>query len=258
MGVPDKKSWLISINETKNAIHTVVCCHYAGGGASVFRGWDKYFPKDVRIVAIQLPGREERFSEEPLLSIGKVIDGLFPEISSLLNETASYSIFGHSIGALVGFELARKVRSILLPKVLIISAAGAPQLNFKRELIGHLPDKDFVEKLKIYNGLPESLIENNELLNMFIPMLRADLSILEGYKYKESQPLEFPILALGGSEDPIISAKDIGSWCVQTRQLFTMRIFNGDHFFIKNNQEQVLKYISQTIQENIKASKIEK
>lgn len=247
MNIQDNK-WFIKINRPLNFDFTLLCFHYGGGSASVFRGWENFFPENFQLIAIQLPGRESRFSEAPISLLSEVVKQLYEEIYPYIKKEKPYGIFGHSIGALLGFELARKLSSVYLPKLLIVSAAGAPQISIKRDLITNLPDRDFLKKLKIYNGLPDTLNENEEILSTFMPMLRADLSILESYIYQPDLPLECQVLAIGGTRDPMISSKDIAAWCMQTRNLFTMRLFEGDHFFIKSHKTEVLSYLSNFIQ----------
>jgi medium-chain acyl-[acyl-carrier-protein] hydrolase len=237
--------WFVKFNQNNNVSLRVFCFHYAGGNASAFREWYKDMPEEIEIVAVQLPGREKRFTEPLLSSSNVIIDCLSKDIVSLLDKP--YVVYGHSVGALLAFELVQSLRdsNCRLPNFIVVSSSPAPQLKFNRNAISNLPDNEFLERLKAYNGLPDSLTNNNELLSVFMPMLRADLTVFETYTYREQPPLKCPIIALGGIYDPIVSKHDLAAWYNQTTSLFTLNFFEGDHFFIKNKNNNFLTFLGE-------------
>ena len=137
------------------------------------------------------------------------------------------------------------------PKYLMVSGTKAPQIPLKKQPIHDLPDVKFIEELKKYNGIPDYIIKNEELLSIFIPTIRADFCISETYKYLNEEPLAYPITALGGLSDQTFNSKDLLKWKDQTTSLFKYHFLPGDHFFINTSYEEVIKIVNQTLYNEI-------
>ena len=239
-----ESTWIKCPHPLPNASMRIICVPYAGGGASVFRHWHKAISDDVEICSVQLPGRENRFLEPAIDRIQPLIDELFWAILPLINDKP-YALFGHSLGALICFELTRKVRSkgLAHPSHLFVSAREAPQLTPTRPPIHNLPEDKFIEAIESYGGTPESVLKSPELRPILLTLLRADLAINETYDYTHDLPFDIPISAFAGLQDPLIKLDSVDSWKAQTSGAFQLRIVQGNHFFMRDAYEKMLAYM---------------
>lgn len=219
------------------------CFHYAGSGGSIFQPWIQFLPKEVELVAIQLPGRENRFHEALLYQMEHVTTPLAEALTPLLNKP--FVFFGHSTGAMISYELARVLRKRFLkqPQLMIISGQNAPQWRPK-ELRHRLPDQEFIEVLRKCNGIPETILQNSTVLEFLLPRLRADGAIYETYVYEEQAPLDCRIIVYSGEQDTLVDSIGLLSWKNQTRHSFQHYSFPGDHFFIHQSEDRVLQNIN--------------
>jgi len=202
-------------------------------------------------VAIQLPGRESRFSEPLLDNVLDIVNKLSVSFSDYLDKP--YIFFGHSIGALTSFEFTRILRKkgMRQPQHLIISGAKAPQVPLKRRPIHHLPDLELIEKIREYNGIPSYILEDKELMAIFLPIIRADFCVSETYNYHSEPPLSCPITALGGLNDDTFDSQDLLKWHEQTSSLFEYELLSGDHFFIKSSYQKVINIVNKILYKEI-------
>lgn len=221
------------------------CLPYAGGGASIYRQWSRYLSPQIEVCPIQLPGRENRFRERPYTRIEPLIKDLLHELQPYLNQP--YQIFGHSMGALITFTLARELRrqALPLPTRLFLSARPAPQLPRERKIMHTQPHDEFINSLKELGGTPDEVLKNKELMDLLIPVLRADFEIVETFTYHEEPPLAIPITVFGGSQDNEIPEEKLAAWQKQTGNPLRLKIFPGDHFFLHPQQKLVLQTIAQ-------------
>ncbi len=236
--------WLICPPTNTAAPIRLFCFAYSGAGASIFRTWAAQLAPHIEVLAVQLPGRETRRKESLLSNLPALIQTLTPALLPYLDRP--FMFFGHSVGALISFEVARQLRRLahLTPFHLIASGRQAPQLLASAPPIHQLPDADFLEKLRAYNGTPAIVLENVELMNLFMPILRADLALNETYIYTPEAPFEFAIAAFGGLQDEQVSQAGLSAWQEQTTGDFCLKLLPGDHFFIKNQQMEILQFIS--------------
>lgn len=241
---PAAGSWFPSIKGSAGAKLRLFCFPFAGGGASAFRGWTEHLPPGIALVPARLPGRETRLAEASFDSMGPLIEALSEAISPQLEKP--FAFFGHSLGAVIAFELTRwlRTRGRPLPTALFVSGARAPQ--FRR---GHVPppppsDDDLLQELERLEGIPRDLLENQELLQLALPVLRADTAIYRNYIYTEGAPLECDIRAYGGNDDRRISRSEIEAWSEQTTRSFSCAMFPGGHFFIRSDEAEFLKALS--------------
>jgi medium-chain acyl-[acyl-carrier-protein] hydrolase len=220
------------------------CLPYAGGGAQIYRSYSDALPAEVEVCAVQLPGRERRFSEQPLESVDAIVDQLAPVLTPELD--LPYCVFGHSLGALIGFELVRRLRNSgqPLPLRLFVSGHRAPHLPDPDPPIRHLPDAEFIEELRALNGTPQAAFESPELLELVLPTLRADFTAAETYAYRDDAPLACAITALGGSGDDMVSREALEGWRQHTTGPFEFHVLEGDHFFIHQRHPEVMRILS--------------
>ena len=173
-----------------------------------------------------------------------LVDGLLPAIEPFLDRP--FIFFGHSFGALVAFELVRHLRKCSLPQpdMLIVSGCRAPHLPDHNLSLHGLPDAEFLEALNGFNGISSALLEEPELLDLFLPVLRADFESFETYVYETESPLNSHIMALGGVHDPRVQREELEAWASQTTSLFQSEYFPGDHFFINSAREAIIPSIT--------------
>lgn len=210
----------------------------------MFRTWPAQLPSDVELWLIQLPGREERFREPRFTRVAPLIDALAPLIAEHLDKP--FGIFGYSMGGLLGFELIRALRSMGAPspRRLFVTARQAPQLIETRPSLYKLPDDQLFEELdKRYGGIPSEALKNPEIRSVFVPLLRADIEMIETYEYQDGAPLDCPISVFGGLTDRI-THDELAAWQAQTRHPVGVRQFDGGHFFIQTNPSPLLSAIS--------------
>ena len=238
--------WLILAKPNRKTRLRLFCFPYAGGGASIFRQWQENMPEGVEVCAVQLPGRENRIAEPPFTRVSLLVDAMVEAFGTYFD--VPFAFFGHSIGAKIAFELVRDLRRKkgVQPVHLFVSGSRSPHIPEPRPL--HLLlEHDFVRELRRFSGTPEAVMQSRDLMEMYLPILRADFSIDETYIYYEDNPLDCPISAFGGSEDKEANRQELDAWRQHTTGTFIVQMFQGDHFFIKSSQSLLLHSISQVL-----------
>jgi medium-chain acyl-[acyl-carrier-protein] hydrolase len=218
----------------------------------MFRTWPDDLPPDIEVCPVQLPGRESRLKEPPFTRLKHLVQTLVPLLCPYLS--IPFAFFGHSMGALISFELARQLRrrSGLSPVHLFVSGRPAPPIPAPDPPIHELPESAFVEELRRLNGTPESVLQNPELMQLVLPILRADFALSETFVYSTEDPLDCPISAFGGLQDGEVSHNDLAAWREQTHSSFTLRIFPGNHFFLQSARALILSAVSQELTRHLR------
>ncbi|MEN9520946.1 MAG: hypothetical protein RLZZ381_3534 [Cyanobacteriota bacterium] len=231
-----------------NAKLRLFCFPYAGGGASTFSSWSTSLTSEVEICPIELPGHGYRFSEPLLNQLEPLIRKLACALLPYLDKP--FAFFGHSMGGLISFELAHILREDynLSPVHLFISGRHAPQIPESKPPIHHLTEPKFLNELGRLNGTPREVLENTELMELFLPVLRADFAAIETYIYTPKPRLNCPITVLGGLQDFEVSCEKLEAWREQTNANFSIQIFQGDHFFIHSERLSLLQFLNQELQ----------
>ncbi|NJM21572.1 MAG: thioesterase [Richelia sp. SM1_7_0] len=221
------------------------CFPYAGGSSLIFRTWAASLPKNIEICPVELPGRGTQMKSPPLMRMEALVNAIAPILVPYLDKP--FAFFGHSMGGLLSFELARHLRKEYgkQPVHLFVSASRAPHVPSPKPPIHALPETEFLQEFRRLNGTPASVLENTELMQLLIPILRADFAVLETYVYTQELPLECPITAFGGLEDQEVTLQELEGWRSQTQSSFKLQMFSGDHFFIHSAQSLLLKNLSQ-------------
>lgn len=240
--------WVTCYHPNARARIRMFCFPFAGGGALTFRTWHDHLPSTVEVCAIQLPGRGNRLREPPLDRMGPLVQALVPALIPYLDRP--FVFFGHSMGALIAFEIARQLRSefVIGPKHLFVSGRAAPQIPEAERRTYDLPEPEFVDELRRLNGTPKEVLEHPELLGLMIPILRADFAICQNYVCSPEAPFSFPLTAFGGLQDEDISRQHLDQWREQTTAEFKMQMFPGDHFFLQMAQPLLLQAIAQELE----------
>jgi medium-chain acyl-[acyl-carrier-protein] hydrolase len=216
------------------------CFPNAGAGAAAFAQWRTMAEPGVEVCPIQSPGRAERFREPAHRTVDALLDDLLGAIGTEF--AGPYALYGHSLGALVVFELARRLqaRGGDQPVHVFVSGRAAPQLPDTRLQLHELPTPALIPELRKLGGTPESVLRETELLEMFLPTLRADFAVNEDYTYADTQPLAVPLTVFGGSTDPRADADELHAWSALTSAAFELRVFEGGHFLIDPYARELL------------------
>ncbi len=251
-------SWFESFSPNPAAKARLFCFSYAGGNPTTFRDWHRFLPSSLEILAIQLPGHGTRVWEKPFSELKPLIE----ELNHFITEYSEkpFLFFGHSLGALLAFELARQLgRSpVRQPSLLILSACSAPEWMSERSKKnrlhpGHLlSDELLIQKLKELGGTPKEVLENSELMKLFLPAIRADLCLSENYIYEAGIPLSCPMIVCGGEKDDEVDIASLDDWSLQTSSSFKKEIFPGNHFYLYESKIELLKKISEEIDLTLK------
>jgi medium-chain acyl-[acyl-carrier-protein] hydrolase len=209
------------------------CFPHAGGGPAAFSRWAAALPPQIEYCAIRLPGRETRLREKPFTHIEPLVHELTDALEPLLDK--DFVFYGHSMGSLVAFETARELRrrGHPLPLHFIVSARRALYLPNPDADLYQMPAAQLLGQLhERYGGIPIELLKDRELLNLFIPTLRADVTVLGTYNYADEAPLDCPISVFGGLKDHAVSRSDLEGWATLTSKTFDLQMLDGNHFFI--------------------------
>ncbi|HEY1353970.1 MAG TPA: thioesterase domain-containing protein [Ktedonobacteraceae bacterium] len=241
-------SWIEYWQQRPQARMRLFCFPYAGGGASLYRNWSKNLPAQIEVCPVQFPGRENRLWEEPFAHLPALVEQLSAVLLPYLQ--MPYAFFGHSMGALIAFELTRALRRQACtagPAHLFVSGHRAPQIADPDPPSYALPTAAFIETLRELDGTPAAVLQNDELLQLLLPLLRADFSVCETYRYHQEKPLRCPLTAFGGLLDKSVAREVVISWREQTCGPFKARFFAGDHFFLEKEQQAVLGAVVQDL-----------
>jgi len=232
------------------------CLPYAGGSASVYHRWPNLFPGDIEVRAVELPGRGHRMAEPPFLRMAPLVRALATSLEPLLDRP--YAIFGHSMGGLIGFELVRalRARGKPMPAHLFVSAIAPPGTQPDLRPLSQAPDSEVLDELRRLNGTPRELLDNEELMALMLPVVRADFSVLEAYEYSPAAPLPVPITAFGGTADRVVAASALGGWRRQSAVSSRLHIFTGDHFFVNSAVTEVVQEITSTLEISIHTERL--
>ena len=214
----------------------LLCFPYAGGRSSVFGGWQEWLPSEVELCCVQLPGRDANRFEPLFTSFDSLMEALVPVVGEAC--TLPLTFFGHSMGALICFEVARelRVRNWPSPVQMFLSGHRAPHQSMSETPLHCLPDAHFVRELQRRYGETQDFLQSPELTELFLPLLRADLSVCESYRYRTAEPLDSPFFVLGGAQDRRVRRVHLSAWRAHTRGPFQLRVLPGDHFYIRNAQ----------------------
>ncbi|MBO9998159.1 MAG: thioesterase [Cyanobacteria bacterium SID2] len=233
------------------------CFPYAGGGTLSFRGWRDRFPSNIGVYPIELPGRGFRLQEPLLTRLPFIVNSIAPILYPYLDKP--FAFFGHSMGALIAFELTRFLRReyAIQPVRLCVSGRCAPQTLPIVPPIHQLPESDFIEALRYLNGTPAEVFKNPELMGLVLPILRADFSVVETYSYCHEEPLHCSISVFGGLDDPETTIDFLEAWKVQTNHSTSLYLLSGDHFFIHTKFDEFLDFICRDLQDSMKIDRFQ-
>lgn len=236
-------SWIDFPKPNSHAQLRLFCFPYAGGSARVFRPWVDYFSDTVEVCPVELPGRGQQVKNPLITDLPSLVKAITAALDPYLDKP--FALFGHSMGALLAFELARSLRQTHSPEPvsLIVSGRRPPQWVDDDPPTYNLPDSELLEKLRWLKGTSQAALDNPELMQLLLPIFRADFSVCETYIYQPQAPLSCPIIALGGWSDPATRRGALRGWREHTTGKFVQKSFPGHHFFIHSAQTHLLRFL---------------
>ncbi|TQN28377.1 surfactin synthase thioesterase subunit [Haloactinospora alba] len=221
------------------ARYSLYCFPFAGGSASYYADWAGAIADSTELVPIQLPGRGTRMAEPPVTDLAAVADAIAARIAA---ERTVPLLFGHSMGAIIAFETARRLESMRRPAAyLVVSGRPAPSNARPRTPVSALAREELVRVLRAYGSAAEEVLEHEELLDLLLPMIRADFAMIERYRYQPGPPLSCPIQAWCGDRDPEVAPEAMQGWEEETAERFDLFVRSGGHFFLTQHHAEVLR-----------------
>jgi len=219
------------------------CFSYAGGGPASYSSWQTALGSEIEVLSANLPGRGKRLHEPPVTSLSELVGILANHID--FSDARPFVFFGHSLGGLVAFELARfcKAHDLPGPSALFVSGCNPPQQRTIVRPLHLMNDDDLVRELREYGGTSHELLENRELMLLVSPAIRADFSLAANFEYRPDALLEIPIIVLGGDADPGVDPLTLPIWQKETISECRVRLYGGEHFFILSNSREILSDI---------------
>ena len=226
--------WLKTLEPTSPFRGNLIAFHHAGGNYLAYRNWYYLRENGVRLCLVSLPGRLEQISTPCVVEHKYAVEQIFEQITSLLDEP--YIMFGHSMGAVLAYEVAHSIveHGRPLPLHLFVSGSCSPSLDRLDDDLVSISDEEFVKKVVSFGGMSKAIVENQELLDIILPALRADFRLIDDYSYRQRPALPIPLSLLCGDNDPRVPVTHTDKWEEETSLKFSKYLFSGGHFYLQD------------------------
>lgn len=240
---PRTTRWLQYPSPRPEAGLRLVCFPHAGGGAAVFRPWAAELPEEIELISVRLPGRESRFGEPVHRDWGGLLAELHTEL--VRSVPPPYALLGHSFGAMLSYELAELGRRAgRPPRLLVLAGCAAPGVPRPVPDLAQLPQAELIAGLRRFAALPDEVVDSASLLDLMLPMVRADLLLAESWPDRPARPVGVPLVVLSGAEDPISPPANCQRWERLATAGFEHHVLPGDHFFPHSQRSAVLPIVT--------------
>ncbi|MEO3795070.1 alpha/beta fold hydrolase [Nonomuraea sp. B10E15] len=224
----------------------LVCLPFAGAGASFFRGWQRQAPDELNILPVQLPGREERFNEAPYTDVTRAAEAACTQVLARIDgATPPVALFGHSLGAVLAYELANHLANVrgVRPERLFVSGSPSPHDGRETKASG-LSDDEFLARVREFSGYTHPALEDPEMRSLLLPVIRADVEMHETYEPATDKPLPIPVTALRGRDDELVDTAQLAQWGRVTSTEFSTAELDGGHMYLADDPTPLLQLIT--------------
>ncbi|MGW2817876.1 thioesterase II family protein [Streptomyces sp. NPDC001415] len=224
---------------------SLVCLPFAGSGAGFYRAWAQRPTPGLTILPVQLPGREEQFIEAPFTDAAEAAARLAPHVVDLTAGTGRFALFGHSLGAVLSYELAHALTALCHEGLSHVYVSGSPGPWHGRDARATgLSDDEFLERVREFAGYRHEAFDDPDLRELLLPVLRADVAMHENYKPSRDEPLRVPVTALRGADDALVSAEHARQWHTTTSADFRYTELPGGHMYLADSPDELLRTIA--------------
>ena len=226
----------------------LVCLPFAGAGASFYWPWSTLVDQRLRVTPLQLPGRERRIDEEPYRDVHRAVNGLVAELLEELTGGERLVLFGHSLGAVLAYELACRLATIPDVELVRLFVSGSPQPNRPRiRRATGLGDDEFLARVREFAGFRHEALEDPEMRELMLPSLRADVEMHESYRPSTDEPLPVPITSIRSEHDELVTADEAAAWAKVTSRDFEYVEVPGGHMYLTDSAAPLLRLIERFV-----------
>lgn len=237
--------WIRRFVPAPDAPVRLVCLPHAGGSAAFYVPLAKALSPDVDTLAVQYPGRQDRRLEPLIETVAGLADGLAAELAPWTDRP--FALFGHSLGAVLAFEVARRLEAMgRAPVALFASGRGAPSRH-RREFSHRLDDQALIREMRKLGGTDPRVFDNEDLLQLALPVMRADYEAVETYRFQPGPPLSCPVTAVNGQDDPKVTPDDADAWREHTTADFQTVTLPGGHFYLVDRHDEMVDLITRRL-----------
>lgn len=222
----------------------VLCVPFAGAGASVFRPWVPLCRGEFELAAVQLPGREQRFAEEPYRDVATATEGLLPEVLERISGAGPVVLFGHSLGAVLSYELAHRLAAAGVDLTALVTSGSPGPWTRRENGASGLDDDRFLARVKEFAGYRHDALEDPEMRELLLPTLRADVEMHESYVPLSDDPLPVPIVSVRGTADTLVTTEQAMEWSKATSRDFRFAEVEGGHMYLVDDPEGLIRVLA--------------
>jgi surfactin synthase thioesterase subunit len=244
-----QSQWFLTASVESRAAPRIFCFPHAGGDSRLFLSWQPRM-REAEIVAVCPPGRAHRAAEPRPASVAELADGAAAAIAAFADQPVY--LFGHSLGAVVAFEVARRLRDLPTFRHLVASGCAAPALLPSPRVVeaAGLEGRAFAEAVGFFGGLPPEVVAAEELYDILLPGLRADFRMVASYQYRPAPPLKVPVTLIDGCDDPHVTDTVLGRWAEETKLPVVQHWVTGGHFYFEQQPQAVTDVLNNLLRDD--------